>query len=159
MAVEGADNLRQAFQELGDMNSREWKAILRASVQDSAKAVVAQARQNISSISPGKAESHKTYLGRLVSAGFAARNIAFKTKVYPRQGRAAAFIGVAKEAFYAISFFELGLPSLGIAKQPWLLPALKSKETTVVGTIGTGILKRINAIARKRAKVALEAGK
>lgn len=153
MAVEGADNLRAAFKELGDMSRAEWKATLRAAVTDSAKVVMNQARQNISVISPGKTEIHRTYKKNWVTAGYAARNIAMKVKIYPRQGRAAAFIGVVKEAFYALSFFELGLPSLGIAKQPWLAPALKSHEADAVEVSGKAIHKRLLAIAKKRAKV------
>lgn len=159
MAVEGADNLRQAFIELGDMNSKEWKSTLRAAVSNPGKQVIARAKQNISKFSPGKAAMHTTYLGRVVGAGFAARNIAMKVKLYPGQGRAAAFIGVAVEAFYALSFFELGLPSRGIPKQPWLAPALESSSDSALKEVGVAMMKRINAIARKRAKVAAKAGK
>jgi hypothetical protein len=153
VAVEGVDNLRKAFEELGAMKSSEWKSTLRAAVSDSGKKVIAQATTNIAKISPGKAPFHKTYLGRVVGAGFASRNIKMKIKLDAAKGLARAYIGVVKEAFYALSFFELGVPSLGISKEPWLVPALESQQSSVVATTGEAILKRINAIAKKRSKM------
>jgi hypothetical protein len=150
VAVEGAENLRKAFAELGDMSSSEWKRTLRAAVSTPAKKVVTQAAANIAKISPGKAESHKTYTGRIVAAGFASRNIRMKIKLDTKRGIATAFIGVVKEAFYAISFFELGVPSRGIARDPWLVPALNGRLKSSVDEVGEAILKCITSIAKKR---------
>jgi hypothetical protein len=158
VAVEGADELKRAFLELGDMNSSEWKSTLRAAVNAPAKRVIAQAKTNIAKISPGKTPAHRTYLGRIVAAGFAARSIRMKIHVVPRQGRAFAFIGVLKEAFYAISFFEFGLPAKGIPREPWLSTALESQQQSAVSETNKHLLRRIKAIARRRAKASAKKG-
>ncbi len=152
MALSGSENLRKAFAELGDMNSSEWKKTLRAAVRSPGKQVVNQAVINIGKISPGKAQSHTTYKGRIVSAGFASRSIRMKIRIDPKKGVATAFIGVLKEAFYAISFFELGLPSRGIARDPWLTAALNGRVSSSVEEVGAALLKCITSIAKRRAR-------
>lgn len=158
MAVEGSENLKKAFAELGDMSSAEWRRTLRSAVTTPAKAVVQQATINIRKISPGIAEEHKTYLGRLVAAGFASRNIRMKIKLNLKKGIATAFIGVAKEAFYALSFFELGVPSRRIARDPWLTVALHSKEKVSVEEVGSAILKCLTSIAKRRNRTSPSSG-
>lgn len=153
MAVEGFENLRAALKELGDLSSAEGKSLLRASVAGPGKKVLNKAMANIARISPGKTPLHRTYLGRLVSQGFASRNIKMRVRVDAKRGTAVALIGVVKEAFYALSFFELGLPSRGIARQPWLVPALENQQSTAINDVGASMLKRIKAIAKKRAKL------
>jgi hypothetical protein len=152
VALSGSENLRKAFAELGDMSSSEWKKTLRAAVRTPAKQVVNQAVINIGKISPGKAKEHLTYRNNVVSAGFASRSIRMKIKIDPKKGVTTAFIGVLKEAFYAISFFELGLPSRGIAREPWLVPALNGRVSSSVEEVGEALLKCITSIAKRRAR-------
>lgn len=155
--VVGIQELTAAFKELGDMTSHEWRSTMRASVAAPANRVAKQARANIAAISPGKAESHATYKGRIVAAGFASRSIKTNVRINPRRGYAMARIGVKREAYYALSFFEMGVPSRGIRRSPWLVPALKSQLPVVVNDVNVAMKRRIEQIARKRARVAAKA--
>jgi hypothetical protein len=149
-SVQGSAALKAALKELGDLSKPEWKSVLRAAVRNPMNAVKRRAQSNITSFSPGKTPVHKTYLGNWRSAGFAARSIAMKVTLNQRTGTATAILGVVKEAFYALSFFELGVPSRGIPRQPWLTPALEASKDDAVRQVGDAMRKRIDSIAKKR---------
>jgi hypothetical protein len=147
--VQGSAELRKTLEELGDMQSSDWKSTMRAAVRAPMMRVRRRALVNLSAISPGKTPLHKTYLGRMVTAGFAYRNVLLKVKLYPRQGAAVANLGVAKEAFYVLSFFELGTST--IPRHPWLTPALEESTDSAVKEVGVAMRRRIEQIAKKRA--------
>lgn len=141
---------RDAIEKLRALaSSKEQAAALRASVREPMKEVMKVAQANIARISPGKRELHRTYKGRLVSAGFAARNIRLIVVMSKDKQAAWALLGVRKEAFYALQFFELG--TAFIPKEPWLLPAFFSSKDRSVKGIAEVLRERIEKIARKRA--------
>jgi HK97 gp10 family phage protein len=146
--IEGLAALEAQLRELAD--PKQFATTLRASVREPLRLVLAQARANIARISPGKAELHRTYKGRLVSAGFAARSLRILVKLSPDKQAAIGVIGVLKEAYYALMFFELG--TAHIPAQPWLRPALESQKSVAVQKMAAVLKKRIDAIARKRAR-------
>lgn len=131
------------------MQSADWKSTLKAAVRNPMNKVKRKATANLTRISPGVTESHKTYLGRLVTAGFALRSVAMVVNFFPKRGIVNAVLGVKKEAFYVLSFFELGTSS--IPRQPWLTPALEESSDTAVRDVGEAMRARIERIARKRA--------
>lgn len=65
----------------------------------------------------------RTYKGRLVAPGFASRNLARKTKLRRDKKSVISMLGVKPEAFYALSFIELGTSK--ISRRPWLEPAFR----------------------------------
>lgn len=144
--IEGVAALTRQLKELGDPKAQA--ATLRASVRVPMNAVATKARANIASFSPGQTDIHRTYKGRLVGAGFAARNIRVKIRLSRDKEAAFAFLGVAPEAFYALQFFELG--TAHIAKQPWLLPAFESSQGSIVESMAAELRKRIERIAKQR---------
>lgn len=146
--VDGAAELRAALNELKNMQSSDWKSTLKSAVRTPMTAVKKQAAQNLSAISPGKTEIHKTYLGRMVTAGFAARNLKLKVKLMPTKGMVTAVLGVVKEAFYVLSFFELG--TAYIMRHPWLTPAMEMSKDRIIKDVADAMRKRIDAIAKKR---------
>jgi HK97 gp10 family phage protein len=146
--VKGSAVLSEALKELADMRRPDWKKTLRSAVRDPMVKVQQQARSNIAAISPGKAETHRTYKKRLVTQGFASRSIAMEVIVNPEKGYAVAILGVRPEAFYVLSFFELGTSA--IPRHPWLTPALEQSKDRVVQEAGEAMRKRIDAIAKKR---------
>lgn len=148
--VEGAAELRLALKELGDMQASDWKSTLKTAVRVPMMRVRKQAIANISSISPGKTEIHRTYLGREVTAGFASRSLRVVVRLRAKQGIVSAVLGVLPEAFYALSFFELGTST--IPRQPWLTPALEASSDNAVKEVGAAMRRRIEQIARKRMK-------
>lgn len=155
--VEGGEEIEKALADLGNMGLADWKVTLRSAVREPMKDVAKKAKANISAFSPGKAEVHRTYLGNWVGAGFASRSILLRVKL-TKQG-AVAVLGVAKEAFYAISFFEIGAPSAGIPAQPWLVPALESSKEEMIRKCGAAMRSRIENIWRRRALKAARAAK
>ena len=157
--VQGSAELSKALKDLGNMKLSEWKTTLRAAVRDPMKAVMVQAKANLASISPGKTPVHRTYLGNWVGAGFAARNVLMKVKLIPSRGAVVAILGVAREAFYAVSFFEIGVPSRGIPRNPWLTSAMESSKDKTIREVGAAMRKRIDAIARKNMRKAVKGSK
>lgn len=148
-ALQGVADLRGKLEQLA--RGSEITNALRASVRDPMKKVVLpKARDNLAAISPGKTPLHKTYRGRLVSAGFAARSL----KVVVRANRAktlfTALLGVAAEAFYVVQFFELG--TAFIPAHPWLVPAFESSQDPALRQITESLRKAVDRIAKKRAK-------
>ena len=146
--VQGGDEIEAALRDLADFGLREWKATLRAATREPMKKVAAAARANIAAFSPGKAATHRTYKGNWVMAGFASRSILLSTRI-TKQG-STTVVGVLKEAFYALSFFEIGVPSRGIARQPWLVPALEASKSTVIRDVGSAMKKRMDALWNRR---------
>lgn len=148
MATEPVEGTRDLLLRLRELASpKEGRAALTAAVRKPMAAVRDRAEANIAAISPGKTPIHRTYKGRLVSAGFASRNVELRVK-WDDRGRAFAIVGVLKEAFYAF-FFELGTST--IAAVPWLLPAFESSKNEMVQGVAEELRKRVNRIAKKRA--------
>lgn len=146
--VEGLADLTAQLKELA--TPKENIAALRAGVRAGGKDIVTRAQANISRISPGEALYHKTYKGRLVGRGFASRSVGMKVITDRAKTMAAALVGVSREAFYALMFFERGTSK--IPRQPWLEPAHQSLRENSVKRIGEVLLKRIKVIARRRAR-------
>lgn len=146
--VEGTKELTAKLRELA--SPKEQSATLRAAVRTPMRAVMSRAQANISSISPGKRQLHRTYKGRLVSAGFAARNLRMIVKMSKDKQMAQAVLGVRAEAFYALQFFELGTAK--IPKQPWLIPAFVGSRDPMVQGVAEVMRQRIERIAKKRAR-------
>lgn len=146
--VEGTKELTEKLRELA--SPKEQAATLRAAVREPMRDVMRVAQSNISRISPGKRQIHRTYKGRLVTAGFAARNLRMITRTSRDKQMAQSVLGVRKEAFYALQFFELGTAK--IPRQPWLMPAFYQSRDQTLAKVGEVMKKRIERIARKRGK-------
>jgi HK97 gp10 family phage protein len=146
----GVAELSKQLAELGDPKASA--AALRESVRKPMQMVMRKAAANLAAISPGKADLHRTYKGRWVSAGFAARSLKVVVKMSRDKQSASALLGVGREAFYAVQFFELGTAM--IPKQPWLVPALESSQDAATRMIGEVMKARIEKIAKKRAAAA-----
>lgn len=146
--VEGTKELAEKLRELA--SPKEQAATLRAAVREPMKDVMRVAQSNIARISPGKRQIHRTYKGRLVTAGFAARNLRMITRMSRDKQMAQSVLGVRKEAFYALQFFELGTAK--IPRQPWLTPAFYQSRNQTLAKVGEVMKKRIERIARKRGR-------
>lgn len=146
LELQGVPALMRQLRELGDPKAQA--ATLRAAVRTPMRLVETKARANIASFSPGQADIHRTYKGRMVGAGFAARSIRIEVKLSRDKEAATARLGVRKEAFYAVQFFELGTAL--IPRQPWLTPAFESSQDQALAAMGAEFRKRIERIAKKR---------
>lgn len=144
--VTGTKELTAKLRELG--SAKEQAATLRAAVREPMQDVMRVAQSNIGRISPGARQIHRTYKGRLVSAGFAARNLRLIVVMSKDKEAAWSLLGVRKEAFYALQFFELGTAK--IPRQPWLMPAFYQSRNASLAKLGEVMKERIEKIARKR---------
>lgn len=142
-------NIQMAgFKELSDklkeLPEKVRKTALRKATKEAAAVVLQEAFSRI----PKGTRPHKTYKGNQVFGGFASRNIRAKVKLAKNKKTGYARIGVAPEAFYALSFVELGN---GQKEQPWLVPALQSQTDSVIETYRR-VLGRAIELAAKRQK-------
>ncbi len=144
--IQGLADLMAKLKELA--SPQQQATTLRAAVRVAMNKVKSKAEANIAKLSPGKASMHKTYKGRLVAAGFAARNVRVKVVLSKDKEAAFARVGVAPEAYYALQFHELGTAL--IPKNPWLVPAFESSQAQVIDDIRETLAKRIKRIAAKK---------
>lgn len=93
---------------------------------------------------------HKTYRGRLVSPGFAVTTLHIESFVDKARGKAVALLGVAREAFYAALFVELGTSKDNA--QPWLQPSFEQSKDPMLQRLAGTLRERVERIAKKRGK-------
>lgn len=141
--LEGVKALTAQLTELGaKVASKE----LRGTVKNALEEAEHIARATM----PQGDEPHKTYRGRLVSGGFALSTLHIETSLNKRTGAAVATLGVAREAFYATAFVELGTSKM--AAQPWLRPAFERSQDAMLRKIATELRERVEKIARRRGR-------
>lgn len=137
--LEGARELSAKLTKMAD--PKKAALALKSSVAKPQQKTARVARANLGRISPGKTLFHRTYKGRIVSQGFAARNVTVRTAINKQKTAAWASLGVRKEAFYAINFFELGTATIG--KQPWLVPAFESQRSPALKSMTDDLRKSV----------------
>lgn len=143
----GVAELSRKLSELGDWkeNEKVLKASIRAGLLQARKV----ARANVRQFSPGERQLHRLHNGRLVSAGYAAKSLSMSVFTPRGRGKVIGRLGVKRDAFYAVQFFELGTSR--IAAQPWLVPAFEASQSPMLQAIGRQMRARIDRIAAKRA--------
>jgi HK97 gp10 family phage protein len=144
--LEGYAELERKLAALA--SPKEGAAALRAAVRKPAREVMNRAKANIARISPGETPYHRTYKGRIVGAGFAARGLRVQISLAKNKSSVSAKIGVRKEAFYATQFFEVGTAYIG--KQPWLVPAFEANIGNMTRGVGEVLKAHIEKIAKRR---------
>jgi hypothetical protein len=144
--VEGYEALQKKFEAL--TSPKDQAKVLRASVREPMKDVQRLARANLSKISPGARDLHRTYKGRLVSRGYASRNMRLIVSMSKDMKAAFALLGVRAEAYYVLQFFERGTAT--IPKQPWLWPAFIQSTDSMIRRVGEVMLERIEKVAKSR---------
>lgn len=143
----GVKELQAKLRKMAD--PKDQAKALRASVSAPQHKTAKVARANISKISPGKRQDHRTYLGRIVSAGFASRNVIVRTALNRAKTAAWSKLGVRKEAYYAINFFELGTAKL--PRQPWLVPAFEQRRSGALSDMAASLKKSVLKYTRRSA--------
>lgn len=137
--VKGAKELDAKLEELG--RTVEDK-VVRAAMREALKPALDSARTNI----PKSDKAHRTYKGRLVAPGFAARSLR-RVAGKPNQGKIRAALGVAREAYYALQFIEMG--TIHISARPWLGPAFEATRGKALDVLASAILRKIEKVAKK----------
>jgi HK97 gp10 family phage protein len=89
----------------------------------------------------------KARLQRRVAPGFAARNIARKSKLSRDKSFVKVMIGVRPPAYYAVQFVELGTSEM--RRQPWLEPAIRQNRSRVLSRFQQILKRKIEKEARK----------
>jgi HK97 gp10 family phage protein len=137
----GFDALAKKLATLSDHKEmgKVLKSVVAAAMKDTKKTA--------ESLIPVGIDPHKTYKGRLVAPGFAKRSIRVVSRLDKKRGSAYAVLGVLAEAFYAVSFVELGTSKM--VAQPWLRPAFAASKDPNIRKIAEGMREWIIGIAKK----------
>jgi len=135
------------LKELNDgLKSLEPRKQINA-IRNASRAAMKSVKATAESRVPKGDKGHKTYKGRWVAPGFAARNININTFSDRRTLTAGATLGTKKEAFYVRQFLELG--TANIAPQPWLRPSYESNKGRMERDFRRSLRDKILQQARK----------
>lgn len=163
------------LKELSEKLSKLGKIVGGKFLRGSAMSATLPALKKAKALIPKGTEPHKTYKGRLVGGGFASRNIIRKSYINKDKTTATVWLGVKQEAFYAVSFIELGWQpgkrskswkqkarrsagsTLGndtsrkdkIPADPWLEPAFNKTQKQMVERLKNTLRKKIEKEAKK----------
>jgi len=140
----GAKELVKQLKELGKME--DGKA-LRSAVRAGFKPTLEAARANI----PVGTRSHLTYKGRRVDGGYAKSTLRMITKLSKDKQKAAAIIGVRKEAYYVVQYLEL-YGQYGRPPKPWLRPAFYSTRGEQQRGVVEDLRKSVKRILKRNKK-------
>lgn len=137
--VDGLPKLLRQLRRIGDL---ERGRALRRSLRAAIKPALERAKASI----PVGVDTHRTYKGREVQPGFARKNIRAVVSIARDKQSGAAILGIKNEAFYAVSFVEVGTSKA--QAQPWLRPAFASTESQQTAALSTELRKAITDAAR-----------
>lgn len=116
--------------------------ILRSAVRTGIK----PAKQRAQELIPVGIDAHRTYKGRLVAPGFAKRSIRTITVVRSDKKAVSALLGVRKEAFYAVTFVEVGTSKM--PAKAWLRPAMKGTQSEQEAGVAIQLKKQVDKATR-----------
>ena len=93
-------------------------------------------------------KAHRTYRGRLVGPGFSSRSIRVITVLSPDKQKAAAVMGLRREAFYGVQFVERSLGKSKGKGLATLRPAMEGTASEQGAAFAAQLKKRIDAVAK-----------
>jgi hypothetical protein len=91
---------------------------------------------------------HKTYKGRIVTPGFAARSIRIKSVRTRDRGVGIALLGVKPEAYYALQFVELGTSKQ--PARPWLTTAFDHTRSEQLDSLKASLRRSLKRAAKSK---------
>lgn len=136
----GLQGLPELDKKLAELGVKTEAKILRQAVREAMRPALNDAKRTV----PVGTEAHTTYKGRLVAPGFAKRSLRIVTELNKTTGGMSAKLGVRKEAFYAVHFWEYGSPRH--PRKPWLGPVLERNAPEILRRIGRAVSKRIDKV-------------
>lgn len=140
--LDGFRALDKQLAELAD--PKATGSVLRSGAGYAMRRVAKQAKAE----APVGRAAHRTYKGRLVAPGFAARSVRVVTKLSRDKQKVSAVLGVRKEAFYALQFIELGTSH--VPAKPWLVPTFERNQRQIITDIKAGMVRRLAKIVAMR---------
>lgn len=138
--ISGVDELTKKLSEL--TNAKGMGLALRSASASGMRKVMNAAKSGV----PVGTVEHRTYKGRLVAPGFAARSLRIHSYASPDGQKAGAILGVKSEAFYALQFIELGTSKM--AARPWLRPAFQAQQQAALAQFVVMLRKRVEKAAK-----------
>lgn len=136
------DNLPKILRQLRRVADLQRGRILRKGLRTAIQPALQRAKADI----PVGVDAHRTYKGRDVQPGFARKNVRAIVSIARDKQSGVAVLGVRSEAFYAVSFVEVGTSKA--AAQPWLVPAFNGTKPKQTAELATEISKGIADAAR-----------
>jgi len=97
-----ADGFKELDRKLGKLKTAVGIKALRNATTRATTPVV----RRMKALAPRGSEAHRTYKGRLVAPGFGSRSVIKRSRFNKARGAASVTIGVKKEAFYLIQFYD-----------------------------------------------------
>lgn len=142
MAERELAGMKELNDKLEKLARNTGEKVLRQSLHNSSVPVLRALRLSV----PVGSTEHRTYKGRLVNAGFAKKSIRAKSFVRRGKGIAMVRIGVAKEAFYAVTFVEHGTAKM--PAQPWFVDTFVNKQSEILKRFSDQMKTKIEQAAR-----------
>jgi HK97 gp10 family phage protein len=139
--LEGVEELTRKLREMGD-------AVAGKALRNAARAALVPALERARRIVPEGTVVHKTYKGRIVTPGFAARSIRIKSVRTRDRGIGIALLGVKPEAYYALQFVELGTSKQ--PARPWLSTAFEHTRTEQLESLKAALKRSLIRAAKKK---------
>ena len=119
-SLEGVAALTRQLIALGKLDDgKALKMAVRAGIKETLKAAQA--------IAPVGTEPHRTYRGLLVAPGFSKASLRIIATVNSQGNIASGILGVSKEAYYVLQYYELGTRKQ--PAHPYLRQALSNART------------------------------
>lgn len=147
--VEGVDNLSSIFEVLGN---KAIGRVIRSAANTAMTPVLKQARANANFQGhEGDEEGHFVHSGKFVKKGFTKRSVIKKVSQSRDKNRVFVAVGVASDAYYAVSFIERGYKAKDgstVPAQPWLVPAFEANKANIINIVN----KKVSAGIEKETK-------
>jgi HK97 gp10 family phage protein len=129
------------LKELSDKLTRLETATAIKALRSAAFAATTLTKKKMEAAAPKGKKVHRTYKGRLVAPGFLSRSVIRKTRVDKRTGKVSVSIGVKREAFYGVTFFDKGAGKL--KAHHWFKKVFEKDAPKIINTFKQKLAARI----------------
>jgi|SRR5882762_367567 len=140
-SLEGVAALTKQLIALGKLDDgKALKAAVRAGIKETLKAAQA--------IAPTGTEPHRTYRGLLVAPGFSKASLKIISTINSGHNVASGILGVSKEAYYVLQFWELGTRKQ--PAHPFLRTALSNARGDSEEALKASLRRAVERAAKTR---------
>lgn len=99
-----SDDFLAVYRKMDGLTAAVGVKVIRAALRRTVRPVL----NKLKAAAPVGSVGHRTYRKRLVNPGFTKRSVRYLTTINRAEGVVSAVMGVRKEAFYGLQFFDQG---------------------------------------------------